>query len=122
MLDFTNLRSIARAIPFIDSTQIIKEKILHISSFSHYCNSKTIISEFEKSVLKSCIKSIHLVTDDGLYDRKVFYEVKNLSLFSVLFLFIYLKKIHLVFMNDLSIINILLKPVADIYITLKDVT
>ena len=49
-------------------------------------------------------------------------EVKNLSLFSVLFLFIYLKKIHLVFMNDLSIINILLKPVADIYITLKDVT
>ena len=25
---------------------------------------------------KSCIKRIHLVTDDGLYDRKAFYKVK----------------------------------------------
>ena len=25
---------------------------------------------------KSCVKRIYLVTDDGLYDRKVFYTVK----------------------------------------------
>ena len=25
---------------------------------------------------KSCIKRIHLVTDDGLYDRKAFYKVE----------------------------------------------
>ena len=25
---------------------------------------------------KSCVKRIHLVTDDGLYDRKTFYKVK----------------------------------------------
>ena len=25
---------------------------------------------------KSCVKRIHLVTDDGLYDRKVLYPVK----------------------------------------------
>ena len=25
---------------------------------------------------KSCVKRIHLVTDDGLYDRKAFYKVK----------------------------------------------
>ena len=25
---------------------------------------------------KSCVKRTHLVTDDGLYDRKVFYKVK----------------------------------------------
>ena len=26
---------------------------------------------------KSCVKRIHLVTDNGLYDRKAFYKVKN---------------------------------------------
>ena len=26
---------------------------------------------------KSCVKCIHLVTDDGLYDRKALYTVKN---------------------------------------------
>ena len=26
---------------------------------------------------KSCVKRIHLVTDDGLYDRKAFYTAKN---------------------------------------------
>ena len=25
---------------------------------------------------KSCVKSIHLVTDDGLYDQKAFYTAK----------------------------------------------
>ena len=25
---------------------------------------------------KSCVRRFHLVTDDGLYDRKVFYTVK----------------------------------------------
>ena len=25
---------------------------------------------------KSCVKRIHLVTDDGLYNRKAFYKVK----------------------------------------------
>ena len=26
---------------------------------------------------KSCVKRIHLVTDDGLYNRKAFYNIKN---------------------------------------------
>ena len=26
---------------------------------------------------KSCVKRIHLVTDDGLYNRKAFYDVKK---------------------------------------------
>ena len=30
---------------------------------------------------KSCVKRIHLVTDDGLYDRKAFYSVKIVFLF-----------------------------------------
>ena len=30
---------------------------------------------------KSCVKRIHLVTDDGLYDRKAFYTVKIVFLF-----------------------------------------
>ena len=30
---------------------------------------------------KSCVKCIDLVTDDGLYDRKVFYKVKNIYIF-----------------------------------------
>ena len=25
---------------------------------------------------KSCVKRIHLLTDDGLYDRKAFYTIK----------------------------------------------
>ena len=37
---------------------------------------------------KRFVKSIHLVTDDGLYDRKEFYTVKNC------FLFILYKYIH----------------------------
>ena len=38
---------------------------------------------------KSCVKRIHLVTDDGLYDRKAFYTVKivfySSSIFSIFF-------------------------------------
>ena len=30
---------------------------------------------------KSCIKHIHLVADDGLYDQKAFYTVKKYFLF-----------------------------------------
>ena len=30
---------------------------------------------------KSCVKRIHLVTDDGLYDRKAFYTVKIVVVF-----------------------------------------
>ena len=26
---------------------------------------------------KSCVRRIHLLTDDGLYDRKAFYTVKT---------------------------------------------
>ena len=32
---------------------------------------------------KSCVKRIHLVTADGLYDRKVFYEVKIVFIHSL---------------------------------------
>ena len=27
---------------------------------------------------KSCVKRIHLVTNDGLYDRKAFYKVETI--------------------------------------------
>ena len=40
---------------------------------------------------KSCAKRIHLVTDDGLYDRKDFYTVKIvffLSLISLIGIFL----------------------------------
>ena len=36
---------------------------------------------FDKKKQKSCIKRIHLVTDDGLYDRKPFLHSKNCFLF-----------------------------------------
>ena len=32
---------------------------------------------------KSCIKRIHLVTDDGLYDRKAFYKVEIVFIHSL---------------------------------------
>ena len=32
---------------------------------------------------KSCVKRIHLVTNDGLCDRKAFYKVKRVCLSSV---------------------------------------
>ena len=32
---------------------------------------------------KSCVKCIHLVTDDGLYDQKAFYKVKNFLFISI---------------------------------------
>ena len=38
---------------------------------------------------KSCVKCIHLVTDDGIYDRKAFYTVKIVFLFILLFELIY---------------------------------
>ena len=33
----------------------------------------------KKEKKKSCVKRIHLVTDDGLFDRKAFYKVKIVS-------------------------------------------
>ena len=35
---------------------------------------------------KKCIKRIHLVTDDGLFDRKAFYKVEIVSIFRDKFL------------------------------------
>ena len=32
---------------------------------------------------KSCVKPIHLVTDDALYDRNAFYEVKIVFIHSL---------------------------------------
>ena len=36
---------------------------------------------FDKKKQKSCVKHIHLVTDDGLYDWKAFYKGKKVFLF-----------------------------------------
>ena len=44
---------------------------------------------------KSCVKRIHLVTDDGLYDRKAFYTVKTVFYSSSVMLF-YFKGYHIV--------------------------
>ena len=30
---------------------------------------------------KTCVKLIHLITDDGLYDRKAFYKVRIVFIF-----------------------------------------
>ena len=38
---------------------------------------------------KSCVKRIHLVTDDSIYNRKAFYTVKIVFLFILLFELIY---------------------------------
>ena len=59
---------------------------------------------------ESCVNLIHLVTDDGLYDRKAFYTVR-----------IYFTH-PLWMMANLSIINILRNGVANIYIKLKSIT
>ena len=37
---------------------------------------------FDKKKQKSCVKRIHLVTDNGLYDRKAFYKVKIVLFYS----------------------------------------
>ena len=62
----------------IDNIMQTPKKEAHFFFFSvccivFDCSRQLII--FDKKQ-KSCVKGIHLVTDDGLYDRKVFYTVK----------------------------------------------
>ena len=50
---------------------------MHFFFFSVFCivfNCSWQLIMFDKKQ-KSCVKRIHLVTDDGLYDRKAFYTV-----------------------------------------------
>ena len=54
------------------------KKEVHFFFFSVCCivsNCSWQLIMFDKKQ-KSCVKRIHLVTDDGLYDRKAFYTVK----------------------------------------------
>ena len=51
---------------------------VHFFFFSVFCivfNCSLQLIMFDKKQ-KNCVKRIHLVTDDGLYDRKAFYKVK----------------------------------------------
>ena len=50
--------------------------IMQTSKKEVYFSSFQIVVLFDKRLCKSCVKRIHLVTDDGLYHRKVFYKVK----------------------------------------------
>ena len=54
------------------------KKEVHFFFFSVCCivfNCSWQLIMFDKKQ-KSCVKRIHLVTDDGLYDQKAFYTVK----------------------------------------------
>ena len=54
------------------------KKEVHFFFFSVSCivsNCSGQLIMFDKKQ-KSCVKRIHLVTDDGLYDQKAFYTVK----------------------------------------------
>ena len=54
------------------------KKEVHFFFFSVCCivfNCSWQLIMFDKKQ-KSCVKRIHLVTDDGLYDRRAFYTVK----------------------------------------------
>ena len=69
-----------RAINYIMQTP---KKEVHFYFFSFCCivfNCSWQLIIFDKKQ-KSCVKRIHLVTDDGLYDRKAFYTEKNCFLF-----------------------------------------
>ena len=55
------------------------KKEVHFFFFLVCCivfNCSSQLMMFDKKQ-KSCVKRIHLVTDDGLYDRKAFYTAKN---------------------------------------------
>ena len=59
------------------------KKEVHFFFFSVCCivfNCSWQLIIFDKKQ-KLCVKRIHLVTDDGLYDRKAFYTVKIVCLF-----------------------------------------
>ena len=54
------------------------KKEVHSVFFSSSCivfNCSWQLIMFDKNQ-KSCVKRIHLVTDDGLYDQKAFYTAK----------------------------------------------
>ena len=54
------------------------KKEVHFCFVSVCCivlNCSWQLTNFDKKQ-KSCVKRIHLVNDDGLYDRKAFYTVK----------------------------------------------
>ena len=62
-----------------DITQTPKKEV-HFFFFSvcyivFNCSSSWQLIMFDKKQ-KSCVKGIHLVTDDGLFDRKAFYTIK----------------------------------------------
>ena len=62
----------------IDDIMQTPKKEVHFFFFSVCCivfNCSWQLIMFDKKQ-KSCVKRIHLVTDDGLYDRKAFYTVK----------------------------------------------
>ena len=62
----------------IDDIMQTPKKEVHFFFFSVCCivfNCSWQLIMFDKKQ-KSCVKRIHLVTDDGLYDPKAFYTVK----------------------------------------------
>ena len=62
----------------IDDIMQTPKKEVHFFFFSVCCivfNCSWQLIMFNKKQ-KSCAKRIHLVTDDGLYDRKAFYTLK----------------------------------------------
>ena len=67
----------------IDDIMQTPKKEVHFFFFSVCCivfNCSWQLIMFDKKQ-KSCVKRTHLVTDDGLYNRKAFYKVKIVFLF-----------------------------------------
>ena len=63
----------------INTTVQTRETEVHFFFFSVCCivfNCFWQLIMFDKKQ-KSCVKRIHLVTDDGLYDPKAFHKVKT---------------------------------------------
>ena len=63
----------------IDDIMQTPKKEVHVFFFSVCCivfNCSWQLIMFDKKQ-KSCVKRIHLVIDDGLYDQKTFYRVKT---------------------------------------------
>ena len=65
-----------RAINIITQTTLIE---MHFFSFFQSVAMSLIAHDNYDSIKKQkrCIICIHLITDDGLYDRKALYKVKN---------------------------------------------
>ena len=51
---------------------------------------------------KSCVKRIHLVTDDGLYNQKAFYKVEIVFIYPLLLVILFIMFIFFLELSKMS--------------------